>query len=198
MGNIRELEINSLLVYDPDHSYISKSKEVSEDELAIVPVNVNGKTARLLIDSWSNVNIISKKFLESLPTKPPLLGVSNVRLLQAISTCEPIKIEIVNISIKIGSLKFEAPFRVVDDKDSYYDLILGYYTQFLHRICIIAPLNSIYYLSDNMNLEFLCDISIGDNISNEEKISCFIKKLDINNKNKVTSLIYDKRNAKHM
>ncbi|ORX64635.1 hypothetical protein BCR32DRAFT_196642, partial [Anaeromyces robustus] len=40
IGAIRELEINSLIVNDPDHSYISKRREVSEDELAIVTAKI--------------------------------------------------------------------------------------------------------------------------------------------------------------
>ncbi|ORX65099.1 hypothetical protein BCR32DRAFT_195396, partial [Anaeromyces robustus] len=40
IGAIRELEINSLIVNDTDHSYISKRREVSEDELAIVTAKI--------------------------------------------------------------------------------------------------------------------------------------------------------------
>jgi len=66
--------ISAILNFDPsitlvnniDHSYDSNSKEVLEDELAMVAVTVGNITARLLIDTCSNVHVITSDFLSKI------------------------------------------------------------------------------------------------------------------------------------
>ena len=193
VGAIKELELNALLVNNPNHDYISKYKGVNKDDIAITIGKVDDSPARLLVDSGSNVNIISKEFLKALPKEYPKLGVSKGRLIQAVGSSEYTEDQIVQLPIKIGNIEFEAPFRVVNSEDSYYDVIVGYYTQFLHKFFVISPLNAVYFLNDKLEAEYLCSV-ITTEMCNEEKLTCFIKKIDddnnISSKNN-TSLIND-------
>jgi len=61
------------------HDYESKSKEVNEDDIAMVDITV-GVKVKALIDSCSNLSIITKKFLEKLPSKYEPIGISRGRI----------------------------------------------------------------------------------------------------------------------
>ena len=54
------------LVNNYDHSYISKSNEVDEEDLAVVDASVDGVLRKLLIDSCSNLSITTKHYFEKL------------------------------------------------------------------------------------------------------------------------------------
>ena len=51
------------IVNNLDHTYKSKSKEPKEDDIAMVDVTVEGVKGKALIDSFSNLNIITNQFL---------------------------------------------------------------------------------------------------------------------------------------
>jgi len=66
-GAIDNVYASAVLVNNIDHSYISKCKEVQEDDIARVDASVDGVPSKLLIDSCSNLSIITKRYLDKLP-----------------------------------------------------------------------------------------------------------------------------------
>ena len=63
-----------------NHKYKSKHHEPQEDDIAMVDVIVDGVRGKALIDSCSNLSIITKQFLDKLPYQYEPIGVSAGRI----------------------------------------------------------------------------------------------------------------------
>ena len=127
------------MVNNVDHDYISKSREVRKDDITIVPA-----TCRLHVDSVSNINIVSSIFINSLPGEYVLAGISKGRILQALSTGEPPQGQLVFLLVKMEFLEFETAFRIIENDDVYFNILVGYYTQAQYNIFVIPPLKALY------------------------------------------------------
>ena len=62
------------------YTYISKHHEPQEDDITMVDVIVDGVRGKALINSCSNLNIITKQFLDKLPYQNEPIGVSAGRI----------------------------------------------------------------------------------------------------------------------
>jgi len=80
IGTVDNVIARTLLVNNYDHSYISKSNEVAEEDLAMVDVSVNGVLGKHLIDSCSNLSILTKQYFEKLPGEYETVGKSRARI----------------------------------------------------------------------------------------------------------------------
>ena len=85
VGAVDNMVASSVLVNNIEHSYISKSKEVSDEDIAMVDASVDGIPGKLLIDSCSNLNIITKKYFDQLPNEYEQIGISSGRIRLATS-----------------------------------------------------------------------------------------------------------------
>jgi hypothetical protein len=70
----------TIITNNIDHTYKSKHHEPQEDDIAMVDVIVDGVRGKALIDSCSNLSIITKQFLDKLPYQYEPIGVSAGRI----------------------------------------------------------------------------------------------------------------------
>jgi len=136
---LNNFDVHMTMVNNVDHDYISKSREVRKDDITIVPA-----TCRLHVDSVSNINIVSSIFINSLPGEYVLAGISKGRILQALSTGEPPQGQLVFLLVKMEFLEFETAFRIIENDDVYFNILVGYYTQAQYNIFVIPPLKALY------------------------------------------------------
>jgi len=64
---------STTVVVNISHSYKSKCNEPCEEDIAMVDVAVEGVSSKTLNDSYSNLTIIIKQFLDKLPSNMNLL-----------------------------------------------------------------------------------------------------------------------------
>ena len=116
----------TLLVNDYDHSYISKSNEVAEEDLAMIDASVDEIQGKLLIDYWSNFCIITKQYFEKLPVEYERLGNSRGRIQLETQDKEYSEGIVVRLPVKINNYEFYEDFRIVEKEDSFYDILINF------------------------------------------------------------------------
>ena len=156
VGTIANLDPEITLVNNLDHDYESNSIDLEEDELAMVLATAgsNKMEARLLLDTCSNLNVITKDFLEKIGPYESV-GFTKSRIRQAANDCEIQESLVVKVPIYIGNLSMNITFRVIDHPDTFYDLLIGLKTLADHKLVIIPHQNSLVYVTDNGSFEHL-------------------------------------------
>ena len=176
LSALNNLDVQMTIVNNIDHEYLSRKREVNEDDIAIVQATVDEVTCHLLVDSGSNLNIVSSKFFNSLPGEYQSAGISKGRILQALSSGEPSEGQLVYLPVRINFIYFETAFRIIDNDDAYFDILVNYYTQAVYKFFVVPPLKALYCLrEDNLSFNYVCD-TVSD--IEMDKIACFIKKID--------------------
>ena len=176
VGAVDNIETKPVIVNNIDHSYISKSKEVSEEDIAMVDVSVDGVKGKLLIDSCSNLSIISKKFLNKLPNEYEPIGVSCGRIRLATHNDDYSEGVIVRIPVKINDFTLVEDFRVVEKEDPFYDMLLNFKTQIDNNLFIHPISYSLCQFTLDGLIKVIAPINNGD--FEEEKLLCMVRKAD--------------------
>ena len=109
----------------------------------MVDVTVDEIPGKAPIDSCSNLNVITKKFYEKLPGNYEEVGISRGKIRLATKNDEYSEGIIVRIPVKINDYKMIIYFRIIDDDDPFYDLLINFQTQVEHNL-FIHPINIIY------------------------------------------------------
>jgi len=154
------------------HDYESKSKEVNEDDIAMVDITV-GVKVKALIDSCSNLSIITKKFLEKLPSKYEPIGISRGRIRLATMNDDYSESYIIEVPVKINNFNLLLTCRVVEKEDPFYDVLINLKTQMDHNLFIHPMLYSLCQFTPFGLIDVIAPIN-NDNID-EEKLVCLIK-----------------------
>jgi len=128
IGTVDNVIARTLLVNNYDHSYISKSNEVAEEDLAMVDASVDGVLGKLLIDSCSNLSIVTKQYFDKLPGEYETVGKSRGRIQLATQDEEYSEGIIVRLPVKINNYEFNADFRIIEKEDSFYDMLINFKT----------------------------------------------------------------------
>ena len=97
-NTLTDLEIMN----NPYHDY--NSKNVQEHDIAVVKGFVNGTTAAVLIDGCSNVNLVTRNFLNNSIKNYKIIGSVASKVHQAMSDAEERVYEIVQLDVNIGNL----------------------------------------------------------------------------------------------
>jgi len=129
-NTLTDLEI----VNNPYHDY--NSKNVQKHDIAVVKGFVNGTIAAVLIDGCSNVNLVTRNFLNNSIKNYKIIGSVASKVHQAVSDAEERVYEIVQLDVNIGNLNISSNFRISEKEDSFYDIIIGLKTQHDHRIIV--------------------------------------------------------------
>jgi len=116
-NDIEEFEI----VNNPTHCYATR--EIQDHDIAIVNGTVNDHSAAVLIDGGSNTNLVTRNFLNKILKIIP--GSISGRVHQELSNTEERVYEMVKLEVQIGTLKINAVFRVFDNDDSIFDIIIN-------------------------------------------------------------------------
>jgi len=139
---------NFEIVNNPTHCYCTR--EVQEHDIAVVSGSVDGYPAAILIDGGSNANLVTRKFLTKFIKNYTVVRTTSGRVHQALSDVEEKVYEIVQLEVQIGTLKINTEFRVVDNGDPIFDIIINLKTQADYKLLVDA--NSKYlYVRNKIN-----------------------------------------------
>ena len=145
-NDIEEFEI----VNNPTHCYATR--EIQEHDIAIVNGTVNGHSAAVLIDGGSNTNLVTRNFLNKNIKNYTIVGSTSGRVHQALSNTEERVYEMVKLEVQIGTLKINAVFRVFDNDDSIFDIIINLKTQADYKLLVDADSKYLYVKSGINNV----------------------------------------------
>lgn len=116
---------------------------IDEKDVAAVEAIVNNISARLLVDTCSNMNLINKKFLDNLPIKYNIVSTESCNIHQAINDSPYMFNSVVHIPFSIGSLHLEADFHIIDNKSNFYDLLIGLKTHSIYNLFVNTIAQSV-------------------------------------------------------
>ena len=168
------LDPSVTIVNNIEHNYESRSKEISDEELAMISVKVENQTARLLVDTCSNINVITSEFLNKL-TNYEKVGTSSSKIRQAAMDCDSVENPIVRLSFFLGELRLTLNFRVIENADTFYDMLIGLKAQADNKLVVLPHKKLLVYENEDGSLITLA--SLNYNIP-EEKFICLLEKLD--------------------
>jgi len=165
-----------MIVNNYDHSYISKSHEAQEEDIAMVDITVDGVRGKALIDSCSNLGVITKKFLEKLPYEYEAFGISAGRIRLATKNEDYSEDPVLQIPVNINNkLKLHVRLRVVENEDPFYDIVINLKTQIENRLFIHPDLYSLCQITSNGLIKVIAPIN---NNCEDEKLFCVIKAMN--------------------
>ena len=180
-GAVNNVCATTILVNNIDHTYKSKNIEPNEDDIAMVDVEVDGVKGKALMDSCSNLNIVTQQFLDKLPTTYEPIDVSCGRIRLATQNEEYSEDYIVQIPLKINNFEMIAKCRVVDKEDPFYDILINLKTLVDYKLFIHPTLYSLCYMNDNGLIDVIAPIN--NTYDEEEKLMCVLKAIPDENNN---------------
>jgi len=174
-GAVDNLIATTVVVNNIEHTYQSKSKEPDENDIAMVDVLVDGVKGKALIDSCSNLNIVTRKFLNKLPTKYQPVGISHGRIRLATMNDDYSENHIIKLSMKINKLKMNLKCRIIDKEDPFYDILINLKTQVDYRLFIHPIRYSLCQFSPTGIIKEIAPINNDYNNEDQEKYLCMIR-----------------------
>ena len=166
----------TVMVNNVDHSYKSNRKEIQEDDIAMVDCTVEGIKGKLLIDSCSNLNIITRKYLDKIPRNFEPIGISCGRIRLATNNDEYSESVIIRVPIRINNFTMTVNCRIVEKEDPFYDVLINLKTQAVHRLFIHPVLNSLCRFSTEGFIEKIAQLN--NDFEDESKLLCSVTKID--------------------
>ena len=175
-GAVENITAMTVMVNNVDHSYKSNRKEIQEDDIAMVDCTVEGIKGKLLIDSCSNLNIITRKYLDKIPRNFEPIGISCGRIRLATNNDEYSESVIIRVPIRINNFTMTVNCRIVEKEDPFYDVLINLKTQAVHRLFIHPVLNSLCRFSTEGFIEKIAQLN--NDFEDEPKLLCSVTKID--------------------
>ena len=175
-GAIDNVCATMVMVNNINHSYRSKRREPKEDDIAMIDIVVDGVPGKALIDSCSNLSIITKQYLDKLPNKYEPIGISTGRIRLATMNDDYSEDFVVQIPIVINNFKILVNCRIVDKEDPFYDILINLKTQVDNELFIHPILYSLCKFDPKGLIEEIAPIN--NECYDEEKLVCVIKALN--------------------
>jgi len=91
----------------------------------VVDVTVERVKGKALIDSYSNLNIITNQFLSKLPSVYEPVGISCGRIRLATINDDYLEDYLINIPIQINNFYMVAICRVIDKEDLFFCILIN-------------------------------------------------------------------------
>jgi len=169
------MNIDENFIYNSEYDEIKNNNNFKEDDLGIVLASVDNVENKLLVDSGSNLNLISVDYFNSLPGQYETVGVCHGRICEALGDNTVTDAIVIRLNVLINTYSFYANFCVINHNSNYFDLLIGLKTiadnyLFIHLMAKTLCRFTSYYsfdiitpLLENQEAEF---------------ISCFIKYID--------------------
>jgi len=177
-GAVDNICTTTVIVNNIDHSYVSKSREPQEDDIAMVDMKVDGVKGKALIDSCSNLSIITKQFLDKLPHEYEPIGISAGRIRLATTNEDYSEDIVIQIPITINKFKMLVNCRVVDKDDPFYDVLINLKTQIDYQLFIHPLLYSLCQIDSRGLVKEIAPINNDYDECEEEKLLCVVKAMN--------------------
>lgn len=101
---------------------------VHRGNIAISKCKMYDVPSKVYLDYGSGINLISKRFFNSLPVKPTPVGTSSCSIIQVLADKDTTPGLIYNLPLTIGSETFNTNFRLVEKDNLLFDIIISFET----------------------------------------------------------------------
>ena len=101
-----------------------KNAKFHSDDFGIINASVDDTEGRLLIDSGSNLNLVSTSYIDSLPGTSEQVNICKGRIYEALGDSTIANVIVVRLKVSISNYTFTPDFCVIDHKDIYFDFLL--------------------------------------------------------------------------
>jgi len=118
------MKIEDNFVYNYEYDEI-KNNNFKEDDLGIVLASVDHVENKLLIDSGSNLNLISVDCFNSLPGQYETVGICHGCICEALGDDTVTDAIVIRLNVLINNYSFYANFCVINHNTNYFDLLIG-------------------------------------------------------------------------
>jgi len=142
-----KIKLVSSIDFSEDSNKIpNKDGIIKDEDTGLVKCKVDNTPGRLLIDSGSNLNLISTSYLNSLPGQYEQVGYCRGLIYEALGDNTVADAIVVRLTLHINNFSFTANFCVVEHDTMYFDLLIGLKTIFSNSL-FIHPLIKCHSLS---------------------------------------------------
>ena len=155
---------------------------IRREDVATVECLINGVQGIAFLDTGASINIITRQFLNKLGDVKPIGFVKN-NIVQLLSK-ENVNTEIYLLKVQLGDLAIHDIFRVIDNHQNLFDVLISYKTLKENNLFINPINNNLCIMKENnkwMCVKNLCKEEKGNVISDDEDAESII--------------IYDKTNS---
>jgi len=135
-GVLDNVLATTVVVNNIDHTYKSKCNKPCEEDIAMVDVTVEGVSGKALIDSCSNLSIITQQFLDKLPSEYEPIDISRGRIRLATKNDDYSEGYIIRVPVKINNLVLMVNCRIVEKEDPFYNILINLKTQIDYKLFI--------------------------------------------------------------
>ena len=131
------------------------------EDVATVECFINDIKGLAFLDTCASINIITKNFLNKLNKIKPIGFVKN-NIVQVLSK-ENVYTEIYLLNIKIGKLVIHDIFRVIDNDQNLFDILIGYRTLKENNLFINPLNNNLCLMKEDDSWEYIIKLGKGNN-----------------------------------
>ena len=175
-GVLDNVSATTVVVNNIGHTYKSKCNEPCEEDIDMVDVTVEGVSGKALIDSCSNLSIITQQFLNKLLSEYEPIDISLGRIRLATQNYDYWESYIIRVPVKINNLMIMVNCRIVEKEDLFYDILINLKTQIDYKLFIHPILYSLCQITPKGLIDVIAPIN--NDYEDEEKLLCMIKVLD--------------------
>ncbi|ORY04882.1 hypothetical protein LY90DRAFT_519390, partial [Neocallimastix californiae] len=131
------------------------------EDVATVECFINDIKGLAFLDTCASINIITKNFLNKLNKIKPIGFVKN-NIVQVLSK-ENVYTEIYLLNVKIGKLVIHDIFRVIDNDQNLFDILIGYRTLKENNLFINPLNNNLCLMKEDDSWEYIIKLGKGNN-----------------------------------
>jgi len=150
----------------------NKDGIIKDEDIGLVSCKVDNTSGRLLIDSGSNLNLVSTSYLNSLPGQYEQVGYCRGRIYEALGDNTVADTIVVRLTLHINNFSLTANFCVVEHDIMYFDLLIGLKTIFSNSLFIHPLCATLCRFIDKSNFETIAPLI---KEQDDDIIICFLR-----------------------
>ena len=139
---------------------------ISKDDIATSKCLINGVGGFAFLDTCASINIVTRNFIEKLGGIKPF-GYTTNNIIQVTSKAK-MKSELYVLTITFGNLVITGIFRVIEDSQGLFDILIGYNTLKDHALFINPIDNYLCKMNDDGSWERVTPLSTEETLLDDE------------------------------
>ena len=140
---------------------------ISKEDIATTVCKINGIKGFAFLDTCASINIVSRSFLNNLHNIEPF-GYTTNNIIQITSKTK-ISSELYILIIEFEKLTIKAVFRVIDDNQGLFDILIGYNTLRDNKLFINPLDNYLCKMNDDESWVRITPLSSHNNEHQDEE-----------------------------